>query len=194
MNFLKSSARSITSSLGALSRTRIRYASTTPEFVRPPGLIKSWTKDERNAYNRWRYANNAAYRLSIIQANTLQRQSPAYREAASKRQKERYANDPDYRKAIADGRRRWWAKPENRKEGARQQRERYDKDPDHREKRKRKALARYYDPEHHEKMKRNARERYWKLKFGLATARAGREEGQDNPQTPDKSDGSEAKP
>jgi hypothetical protein len=186
MFFSMLSARSIASISSTFSKTWVRCIGTVPESARPPGPIKSWSRDERNAWRRWRYANDIKYRESMKKANNdrnhrrvLQgiRVKPEYREAQSRYHKDRYAKDPDYRQAIRETRARWSAVPENRKAVAQRHKERY-----------------LTDQEYRERMKQHARERYWKIKFGLATDGSGRPRAQEIPDASIKSEEPEAKP
>jgi ribosomal protein L32 len=149
-----SPGRSIASSIGILSNIWFRCTSNIHEFVRPPGPVGSWTKDERNAWRRYKYATDTDHRQSILKSIKKYQSRPdckvaskeyqrerytnnaAYRlrklEKMSLYQKDRYANDPAFRQAKLEHCARWTAVPENRESKARRMRERYANDPDYR--------------------------------------------------------------
>jgi len=110
----------------------------------------------------------------VRQASARWRAIPENREAHAQYMRQRWANDPAFRKAQAEAQAEWRATPENRETLAKRHKERYDNDPEYRE-----------------RLKQNSRERYWKMKFGLATS--DRHKAQDVSDSPEKSDGPDAK-
>ena len=48
----------------------IRFSSSTNDFIRPPGSIRSWILDQVAAHKRWRYANDPEYRKRRIELSS----------------------------------------------------------------------------------------------------------------------------
>ncbi|CAD0098402.1 unnamed protein product [Aureobasidium mustum] len=203
-------ARPIFSSFRAFQKVWVRCSSSNTEYIRPPGLMKYWTKDEYNAYQRWRYATKPDYRRKCI-------------EYAKKYIKRRYECDPDFRQKVLDANNQWYAVPEHkqklkdryandpefrkakiqryseryasdldfRQAKLQRERERYANDLEYQEVIKQRALERYAnDSEYRELTKQRARERYWRNKYGLSNHES-RQQSLDEPDTQDKSNKSD---
>jgi hypothetical protein len=104
MAFLLSLTRPITSSGWAFQKAWVRCVSDVSDFIRPPGPQNSWTRDEHNAYGRWRYATDADYRQRSIQsankyATKRYANYPIWRQAKLEHFSEKYANDPEFRQS-----------------------------------------------------------------------------------------------
>ncbi|KEQ65963.1 uncharacterized protein M437DRAFT_81807 [Aureobasidium melanogenum CBS 110374] len=164
----------------ASSKFWARSSSSTPDFIRPPGPISSWTRDEYNAYKPWKYATNTEYRQRLQKsalhyANHRYDTDPIWRrkiiEGHAQRIKQRYANDADYRQAHRLRANERWANDTDYRQAMLQRyRERYRTDPEHHDIVKQRAIDRYAnDPEYREATKQRARERYWRNKFELPT-------------------------
>lgn len=173
-------ARPIFSSFQVFQRVWVRSSSSIPDFIRPPGPISSWTRDEKNAYQRWKYATDTGYRQRLQKsaleyANNRYATDPVWRqkiiETHAQRIKQRYTNDADYRQARnLRAIERWANDTDYRQAMLQHQRERYRSDPEHQDTVKQRALNRYAnDPEYREATKQRARERYWQKKFELPT-------------------------
>jgi hypothetical protein len=205
-----SASRPLFSSFGAFSNIWIRYISTVPEFVRPPGPVVSWTKDEKNAWRRYRYATEPELRQSMLRSVKEYQARPEVKVARNEFKRERYTSDAAYRLRMLENNAQRRALPEDRKFWAQYYRDRYANDPDYRKEILEKGQRwrpenwkhvsqhrkeRYAnDPEFRERLKQNTRERYWKKKFGLATGRAEASESQATSDAPDKSGEQDAKP
>jgi hypothetical protein len=207
-----SASRSLFSSFSAFSNIWIRYNSTVPEFVRPPGPIVSWTKDQKNAWQRYRYATEPKFRQSMLKSVKVYQARPEVKVARNEFERERYTNDAAFRSLKLERGAQRRAIPEYRNFWSQYARDRYAHDPDYRKealerrhrwrsvpenwKRECQQLKERYanDPEFRERMKQRAREAYWKKKFGLATGRAEPSESQAIPDAPDKSGEQDAKP
>ncbi|KAG9997799.1 hypothetical protein KCU78_g16768, partial [Aureobasidium melanogenum] len=102
-------ARPIFSTFQVFQNVWVRSSSSSiPDFIRPPGPIRSWSRDEYNAYNRWKYATNTEYRQrkkksSIEYFKKRSDTDPEWYqkmiEASLQRNNQRYANDAEYRQA-----------------------------------------------------------------------------------------------
>lgn len=167
MAFLLSYTRPITSSIWTFQKAWTRCLVAIPDFVRPPGPRSTWTRDEQNAYSRWRYATDAEYRNRKIQASsayikTRWENDPVWRQAKLKQAMDRYANDPKYREAMRQRfRDKWTNGAEFREVLLQRERERYANDPEYREAALQRASKRYADDaEFREAKRQRAKERY----------------------------------
>lgn len=156
-------ARPILSSLRAFQQAWVRCSSSsTPEFIRPPGPVRSWTKDEYNAYMRWRYATHPDYRERKIKAVRLYYSNPGIRVAILKKFRDRYANDPDHRQAkLLRDKERYANDPVHRQARLLDAKERYDNDPNYRQARLLYFKERYdNDPDYRQAKLSRSKERY----------------------------------
>ncbi|CAD0114434.1 unnamed protein product [Aureobasidium uvarum] len=181
MAFFLLPSRSITSSFSISPRAWFRCSSSTPDFIRPPGPVASWTRDEYNAYRRWRYATDADYRQARIQAACeFSKNDPVWREkkiklwtgwnlahpevraARDQRLKERYADDPEYRESalLQRGKERHANDAEFRETKLQRNKERYANDPEYREALRQRKAERYADPAYREASARRSKDRY----------------------------------
>ncbi|KEQ76302.1 hypothetical protein M436DRAFT_61557 [Aureobasidium namibiae CBS 147.97] len=122
--------RSIHTSSSAVFKIWIRCISTDSEFVRPPGPMSTWSKDEINAWRRRRYANDITYREKNIERSTNYGRRPDVIRARKELYVERYANDPAYRLRLLQSNAKW--KAGNQEALSLYKKERYKNDPDYR--------------------------------------------------------------
>ncbi|KAG9718561.1 hypothetical protein KCU73_g15053, partial [Aureobasidium melanogenum] len=167
-------ARPIFSTFQVLQNVWVRCSSSIPDFIRPPGPIRSWSRDEYNAYNRWKYATNTEYRQKKKKKKKSSRDcfkkrsdtDPEWHrkiiEASLQRKNQRYANDAEYRQAQKLRQRERWANDTDHRQATLQRhKERCANDPDYREADLRRHRERYANnPEFQEATKQRLKERY----------------------------------
>lgn len=132
MNLFQLSVRSTLSSLSAFPKSWIRCISTNPGFVRPPGPVSSWTREEQNAWRRWKYATDADVRTRRKEHNDKYTQKPDSIQARKQFFAEKYANDAAFRLRRLQNAAKWRADPANREALSQLMKDRYVGDPDYR--------------------------------------------------------------
>ena len=175
MAFLLPYTRPITSSVWTFQKAWTRCLVAIPDFVRPPGPRSSWTRDERNAYARWRYATDAEYRQDKIERSvkyvkTRYNNDPDWRQTKLNQGVDKYANNPEFRLAIMQREREKYANNAEYREGQLQRhKERYANDPEWRQAKIQRERERYAnDPEVRQAILQRARESYQRKKAELA--------------------------
>lgn len=166
MAFLLPYTHPILSSIWIFQKAWVRSLVAISDFVRPPGPQSSWTRDEYNAYRRWKYATDAEYRQKMI-CNSLEyykaryTNDPGWRQARLKREADRYANDPVFRQTKLRREVERRANPEYREASLQRLRDRYASDSAFRQAKLQQAIDRYANkPGYREALLQRRKERY----------------------------------